>query len=76
MEINDKVTIIDYDECELYYFNEDINRRELELHCCISKKSWNECQRTNFLIINSDSSFQGIDSFALRLYDEFPSYNF
>lgn len=38
MKINDKVTIIDYDECELYYFNEDINRNELKLHCYIDKK--------------------------------------
>ena len=35
MEINDKVTIIDYNECKLYYFNEDTNRNEFKLHCYI-----------------------------------------
>lgn len=38
MEINDKVTIIDYNECELYYFNEATNRDECKLHCYINKK--------------------------------------
>lgn len=38
MKINDKVTIIDYDECNLYYFDKDVNRNKFRLHCYIGKK--------------------------------------
>lgn len=69
MKINDKVTIIDYDECELYYFNEDINRNELKLHCYIDKKNWNVSQATHSLAISDDGSFNGIDSFVLCAND-------
>ena len=65
MKINDKVTIINYNECELYYFNEVVNRNELKLHCYIGKKDWNVSQATNSLAISDDGSFNGIDSFGL-----------
>lgn len=65
MKINDKVTIIDYDECELYYFDEDTNRDKFKLHYYIDKDDWNECQATNSLTISKDGSFEDIDSFGL-----------
>lgn len=66
MKINDKVTIIDYDECELYYFDEDTNRDKCKLHCYIDKDDWNECQAANSLRIFSDDIFEDIDSFKVR----------
>lgn len=77
MKLNDKVTIIDYDECNLYYFSRDINRNEFELHCYIYKTCWDNCQRINVLTIDNDDDFNGIESFRLFLHDSgFPYYNF
>lgn len=72
MKINDKVTIIDYNECKLYYFNEDVNRNKLKLHCYIDKKDWNVSQATNSLAISNDGSFNTIDSFGLWPNDTDP----
>ena len=72
MKINDKVTIIDYDECNLYYFNKDVNRNEFKLHCYIGKKDWNASQATNSLRVFSDDSFDDIDCFGLCVNDADP----
>lgn len=77
MKINDKVTIIDYDECELYYFDKDVNTDEDELHSFIPKIRWDECQRINFLTIKTDADFNDIASFGLFSHDfRFASHNF
>lgn len=70
MKINDKVTIIDYDECKLYYFNKDINANEFILHCYIYEGVWNCCQQMRkFITIRDEKIYAGIDSFTLHIVD-------